>query len=62
MTSPSQSVTVMIRPAADEIIIRETVDRWAKQSRYTSQMDRGFASEVKSLQWQRLQGLQDATA
>ena len=62
MTSLAPSVTVMIRPAADEIIIRETVDRWAKQSRYTSQMDRLRKRQVKNLQWQRLQGLQDATA
>ena len=32
--------------------------RWLKQARHTS----GFICEVKSLQWQRLQGLQDATA
>ena len=37
--------------------------RWLKQARHTSQMDRaGFICEVKSLQWQHLQGLQDATA
>jgi hypothetical protein len=40
MTSPSPSVTVMIRPAADETTTPETGDRWPKQARYTSQMDR----------------------
>ena len=34
ITSPAPSVTVMIRPSP------ETGDRWAKQSRLTSQMDR----------------------
>jgi hypothetical protein len=40
----------------------EKGDRWAKQSRHTLQMVRLRKSEVKSLQWQRLQDLQDATA
>ena len=39
--------------------------RWPKQARHTSQMDykwTGFVCKVKSLQWKRLQGLQDAMA
>ena len=39
MTSPPPSVTVMIRPAADETATRDG-RRWPKQSRHTSQMDR----------------------
>jgi hypothetical protein len=41
MTSPAPSVTVMIR--SDLLLMRpspETGDRWAKQSRHMSQMDR----------------------
>ena len=39
MTSPSPSVTVMIRPAADETTTRYGRPLWAKQVRHTSQMD-----------------------
>ena len=40
MTSPSPSVTVMIRPAADETTTRDGCVCWPKQARHTSQMDR----------------------
>ena len=43
MTSPPPSVAVMIRPTADENTTRDgrlTGDRWPKQARHTSQMDR----------------------
>ena len=40
MTSPSPSVTVMIKPAADETTTRDMGVRWPKQVRHTSQMDR----------------------
>ena len=42
MTSPSPSVTVMIRPAAD-VVMRPAPEmgvRWPKQARHTSQLDR----------------------
>jgi hypothetical protein len=61
-SAPSPSVTVMIRPAADEITTRDGRPLAQVGTRHTSQIDRGFVCEVKSLQWQRLQGLQDATA
>ena len=64
MTSPAPSVTVMIRPAADKTTTR--VPRWASAGLSRDVIRRrwtGFVcGEVKSLQWQRLQGLQDATA
>jgi hypothetical protein len=40
MTSPAPSVTVMIRPAADETTTRDGRPLWPKQTRHTSQMDR----------------------
>jgi hypothetical protein len=61
LTSPSPSVIVMIRPAADETITRD--GRPLGQAG-TSYVANGLTKvcEVKSLQWQHLQGLQDATA
>ena len=61
MTSPAPSVTVMIRPAADETITRDGPTA-GPSSHVIRRRWTGFASKVKSLQWQRLQGLQDATA
>ena len=54
MTSPAPSVTVMIRPAADETITRDgrplgqAVTSYVADGAWT-----GFASEVKNFQWQR---------
>jgi hypothetical protein len=50
MTSPSPSVTVVIRHAADETTTRDGCAHWPNQARHTSQMDRLFVCEVKSLQ------------
>ena len=47
--------------AADEITTPEKGVHWAMQACHTSPMDRLRMCEVKNLQWQRLQGLQDAT-
>ena len=61
MTSGSPSVTVMIRPAAHETTTR--AGGRAGPSRHVIRRKwTGFVCEVKSLEWQRLQGLQDATA
>ena len=61
-TSPSLLVTVMIRPAADETTTRDGRPGWPKQARHICRRRTGFVCEVKSFQWQRLHGLQDATA
>ena len=56
--------TVGDRDGSDLLLMRTPPEmgvRWAKQGSHTSQID-GFVCEVKSLQWQRRQGLHDATA
>ena len=59
-------MTVMIRSAVDLLQMRPLPEMggcWPKQARHTSQLDRlRMRGEEASLQWQRLQGLQDATA
>jgi hypothetical protein len=56
MTSPSPSVTVMIRPAADETTTRDGRPLAQARSRHVIRRRRtGFVCQVKSLVWQRLQ-------
>ena len=61
MISPSPSVTVMTRPAADPTTTPEMGIRWPKQARHTSQMDRLRTRGEELAVAERLQGPQDAT-